>query len=116
MTTEQEIAILFNDILDKYFEKIKSVAHEGNSQQYDEVTQLLNEGVKKQIAASVYTLINIFDEYIKPEGAHIQNALEMIPLFAVFGMWIGAQIGVTQAEYYKIVDYYLQRYDLLEKD
>ena len=115
MTTEQEIATLFNEILNKHFEKIKSVAHENNSQQNEEITELLNDEIKKQIAASIYTLVNIFDEYINPEQAHIQNALEMIPLFAVFGMWIGAQLGVTQDEYYKIVDYYLERYDLLEK-
>ena len=115
MTTEKELAILFNQILDKYFEKIKAVAHEDNSQKDDDVSELLNDEVKKQIAASVYTLVNIFDEYIKPDGAHIQNGLEMIPLFGVFGLWIGAQLCVSQAEYYKIVDYYLERYDLLEK-
>ena len=116
MTTEKEIAILFDEILQKHFDRIQSVAHEKNSQQNDEVTELLNEGIKKQIAASIYTLLNLFDEYIKPENAHIQNALELIPLFAVYGMWIGAQLGVTQEEYYKIVDYYLERYDLLEKE
>ena len=116
MTTEQEIANLFNDILDKYFEQIKTVAHEDNSQKDDEHTQLLNEGIKKQIEISLLVLVNLHQEYIEPKGAHIQNALELIPLFATFGLWIGAQLGVTQAEYYKIVDYYLERYDLLEKE
>jgi len=116
MTTEEEIAILFDDILDKYFKELKKVAHENNSQETAAHTERLNDGIRKQIGLSLSILIKLYEEYISPENAHIQNALEFIPLFAVFGMWAGAQLGVTQAEYYKIVDYYLERFDLLEKD
>lgn len=115
MTTEQEIATLFNEILEKYFEELKKVAHEKNSQTTDDPQELLNEGVKKHIGISISILVKLYEEYISVKGAHIQNALELIPLFGAFGMWIGAQLGVTQAEYYKIVDYYLERFDLLEK-
>lgn len=116
MTTEKEIAILFNDILEKYFEEIKKVAHEENSQSNAQHHELLNDGLKKHIGLSLSILIKLYEEYISPSDAHIQNALELIPLFGAFGMWIGAQLGVTQVEYYKIVDYYLERFDLLEKD
>lgn len=116
MTTEKEIAILFDDILEKYFNEIKKVAHEENSQADTQHHELLNEGLKKHIGLSLSILVKLYDEYISPGDAHVQNALELIPLFGAFGMWIGAQLGVTQAEYYKIVDYYLERFDLLEKD
>ena len=116
MTTEEEIAILFNNILEKYFNEIKKVAHEENSQSDAEVHELLNDGLKKHIGISLSVLIKLYDDYISPSDAHVQNALELIPLFGAFGMWIGAQLGVTQVEYYKIVDYYLERFDLLEKD
>lgn len=116
MTTEKEIANLFDDILKKYFDEIKKVAHEDNSQQSDDMYELLNDGIKKHIGISLSILIRLYEEYISPSDAHVQNALELIPLFAAFGMWIGAQLGVTQVEYYKIVDYYLERFDLLEKE
>ena len=116
MTTEQEIAIFFDDILEKYFNEIKKVAHEENSQANAELSELLNDGVKKHIGISLSVLVKMYEEYISPNNAHVQNALELIPLFGAFGMWIGAQLGVTHAEYYKIVDYYLERFDLLEKD
>lgn len=116
MTTEKEIADLFNNILDEYFEQIKTVAHEENSQQHQEPNELLDEGVKRHIDLCLSILVKLYQEYIKPPGAHIENALELIPLFCTFGLWIGASLGVSQEEYYKIVDYYLIRYDLLEND
>lgn len=116
MTTEKEIANLFNKILNKHIQEIQKVAHEQNNQSNDPHTELLKPGVKKHIEISLMILIQMYQEYIEPNNAHIQNALELIPLFGVFGMWIGAQLGVTQNEYYKIVDYYLERYDLLEKE
>ena len=116
MTSEKEIAILFDKILNKYFEELKKVAHEENSQIDSQHTELLNDGIKKHIGVSISILVKLYEEYITPKEAHVQNALELIPLFGAFGMWIGAQLGVTQTEYYKIVDYYLERFDLLEKD
>ena len=115
MTTEKELAYLFDEILEKHFEEIKKVAHEDNSQANDEHATRLNDGVKKHIEISLMVLVKMYQEFIEPPNAHVQNALEFIPLFGAFGQWIGAQLGVTQAEYYTIVDYYLQRYDLLEK-
>ena len=116
MTTEKEIANLFNDILDKYFKEIEKVAHDENSQETSEPNELLNDGIRKQIGLSISILVKLYDEFISPETAHVQNALELIPLFGAFGLWAGASLGVTQAEYYKIVDYYLERFDLLERD
>lgn len=115
MTTEKELAYLFDEILEKHFEEIKKVAHEDNSQSNDEHIAVLNDGIKKHIEISLMILIKMYQEFIEPSNAHVQNALEFIPLFGVFGQWIGAQLGVTQTEYYAIVDYYLKRYDLLEK-
>lgn len=116
MTTEKEIAILFDEILKKYFDELKKVAHEENSQTDTAHNELLNNGIKDHIGISISILVRLYEEYITPNEAHVQNALELIPLFGAFGMWIGAQLGVTQAEYYKIVDYYLEKFDLLEKD
>lgn len=116
MTTEKEIANLFDEILEKYFNEIKKVAHEDNNQTNSEHHEMLNDGIRKQIGLSVSILVKLYEEFISPETAHVQNALELIPLFGAFGLWAGASLGVTQAEYYKIVDYYLERFDLLEKD
>lgn len=116
MTTEQEIANLFDEILSEYIGSIETVVHEKNNQQYAEPTELLNDEIKNLIDLCLSILIRLYGEYIKPEGAHIQNALELIPLFGVFGMWIGAQIGVSQDTYNAIVDYYLVKMDLVEKD
>lgn len=116
MTTEKEISNLFENILKNYFEEIKKVAHEDNNQTTAENYELLNNGIKKQIELSLYDLVKLYEEYIIPENAHVQNALELIPLFGAFGMWIGASLGVTQNEYYKIVDYYLEKFDLIERD
>lgn len=116
MTTEEDIANLFDNILEKYFEEIKKVAHDENSQETAQHHELLNSGIKKQIGLSVSILVKMYEDFIYPNEAHVQNALEYIPLLGAFGMWIGASLGVSQAEYYKIVDYYLERFDLLEKD
>lgn len=115
MTTEKDVAVLFDEILANYFEEIASVAHDGNSQEKSEHQELLNEGIKKQTDICLSILVKLYSEYIKPENAHVQNALEFIPIFGVFGLWIGAQLGVSQNEYYKIVDYYLERFNLIEK-
>ena len=114
MTTEKEIAQLFNEILDQYIKEIEAVAHEENSQATNPPTELLNDGIKELIDLCLSILTKLYGEYIKPEGAHIQNALELIPLFSVFGMWIGAQLGVSRNEYDLIVDYYLERMNLME--
>lgn len=116
MTTEQEIAELFNDILKGYIEEIEKVAHEGNSQQNINTSELLNDGIKKHIDISLSILIKLYSEYIKPPNASINNALEFIPLLGVFGLWIGAQLGVSQETYNAIVDYYINKLDLVEKD
>lgn len=116
MTTEKEIANLFNNILEEYFNQIKTVAHEDNGQFTAKPEELLNDNIKKHIDISLSILVKLYGDFIKPENAHIENALEFIPLFGTFGLWIGAQLGVSQAEYYKIVDYYLQRFDLIEED
>lgn len=116
MTTEKEIAQLFDNILEQYINDIKTVAHEENNQQNDPPTELLNDGIKEQIDLSLSILIKLYGEYIKPERAHIQNALELIPLFGVFGMWVGAQLGVSREEYHLIVDYYLQKLNLMEEE
>lgn len=115
MTTEKEIAQLFSEILDQYIKQVETVAHEENSQENDLPTELLNDGIKEQIDLCLSILVKLYGEYVKPEGAHIQNALELIPLFGVFGMWIGAQLGVSGEEYNLMVDYYLKKLDLMEE-
>ena len=115
MTTEQEISELFTDILNKYIEEVGKVAHEDNSQIHDTPNEKLNDGIKKQTDICLSILVRLYGEYIKPEGAHISNLLEFIPLFGVFGMWIGAQIGVSQDTYNAIVDHYLEKLELVEK-
>lgn len=100
---------------EEFLKKIETVAHEENSQEKDPPNEKLNEGIKRHCDISLSILVKLYSEYIKKDTATIQEALEYIPLFAVFGQWIGAQLGVSQEEYNKIVDYYLYKYDLMEK-
>ena len=67
MTTEQEIANLFNEILSEYIGNIETVVHEKNNQQYAEPTELLNDEIKNLIDLCLSILIRLYGEYIKPE-------------------------------------------------
>lgn len=105
-----------DDFIEKYTKEIKKIAHDENSQENDEPQDLLNEGVKQHIDVSLSILVRLYGEYIKPDTATIKDALEFIPLFAAYGQWIGAQLGVTQETYNAIVDYYLDKFNLLERE
>ena len=115
MTIEDDLIKIFDDVIERYTKQMDTVAHEDNSQAHDDPSNLLNDGIKKHFDMALSILIKLYGEFIKKDDATVQDALELIPLFGVYGMWIGAQLGVSQQTYNVIVDYYLQRLDLVEK-
>lgn len=113
MATKEEVDNAFDAIIDRQIKAMKKVATEDNIQDDMDTETLLLDIVKQQIKMSLDNLYTLYDKFIDDEECTLKTALEFVPLFTVNGLINGAQLGVRQDEYYMIVDYYLQMYDLL---
>lgn len=114
MTDRKEVDKAFEAIVDRQMDAMKKVMTEDNIQSDKDVETFLLDIVKNQIKMSLDNLYTLYDKFIDDEKCSLKTALEFIPLFTVNGLINGAQLGVTQEEYYLIVDYYLQAYDLID--
>lgn len=114
MTDRKEVDKAFEAIVDRQMDAMKKVMTEDNIQSDKDVETFLLDIVKNQIKMSLDNLYTLYDKFIDDEECSLKTALEFIPLFTVNGLINGAQLGVTQEEYYLIVDYYLQAYDLID--
>lgn len=109
-----EIVALINNIVEMKIAELVELAKD-KDQSLDEVYEELMVAIKKQFKMTLDNLYTLYESYIEPEESTIAVALQYIPLFAVYGLWIGAQMGVAQDEYYAIVDRYLKDYNLIEE-
>lgn len=110
---EKTIAII-NSIVERQLNVLKEIAEDGD-QAFDDVYSELIAGIKKQFKKSLDNLTILYEDFIDQDGCNLAVALQYVPLFVVYGLWLGAQLGVSQEEFYGIVDHYLKKYDLLEE-
>lgn len=115
MPTQEEIDKVFHAILERQINVVKEVVVEDDIQDDEDVETLLLQTIKDQIKMSLDNLTSLYNDFIAPEDCTLKTALEFVPLFTVNGLINGAQLGIKQEEYYLIVDYYLQKYDLIAK-
>lgn len=111
---DDEIVAIINNIVERQIESLKEIAKD-NDQALDDVYDQLMVEIKKQFKMTLDNLTELYESYIEPEDCTIAVVLQYIPLFAVYGLWFGAQVGVAQDEFYAIVDRYLQNYNLVEE-
>ena len=109
MTTGKEVHATIDSIITRQIEALEELKAEEKIQEDADIEELLLDNIKKQFKLSLENLKKLFDK------CTLQQALEFVPLFTVYGLINGAQLGIAQDEYYLIVDYYLEKYNLFEK-
>ena len=110
---DKQFVNMVNRIIDDRLQFIEDNVEEEHLLNGD-VEETLTSGVKERIRRSLEDLWSLFDEYIDQEDCTVSKTLEFFPWFIVYGLMIGAQLGVSQDEAYMIVDYYLVRNDLIK--
>lgn len=116
MTTNKQVHETIDKIIERQIEALEELKNEEKIQEDADIQQLLLDNIKQQFKMSLDNLSKLFDEFIDQENCTLQQALEFVPLFTVYGLINGAQLGIAQDEYYLIVDYYLEKYNLFEKE
>lgn len=116
MTTDEQILTLINKISKRKIDELEKIMTEENRQLDKDPHTLLTNEIKGIIKLSLEHLNQLYDEFIEPENCTLGAALQYIPILTVYGTSIAAQLGVTQKEYYTIVDYYLEKWDRYEKE
>lgn len=114
MTDDQFIGVI-NSIVARQLQALQAKAEEEGDQAFDDLEERLMDAIKEELRKSLENLWTLFDEYIDTENCTLGTALEFIPWFSVYGLWLGAQLGVAQDEYYAIVDYHLKKSNLIEE-
>ena len=115
MVNEKEVVNLINSIVARQLKALEEVANEKNIQIGDPEDFLLQE-IKKQFGISIKNLHSLYNDFIDTDECTLGVALQYIPLFTVYGLINAAQLGVTQEEYYKVVEYYItEKFDLVDK-
>ena len=115
MVKEEEVIELINGIVKRQLKALEEVANEKNIQIGDPENFLLQE-IKKQFGMSITNLQSLYDDFINTDDCTLGVALQYIPLFTVYGLINAAQLGVSQEEYYTIVEYYINdKFDLVDK-
>ena len=115
MINEKEVVDLINNIVVRQLKALEEVANEKNIQIGDPEDFLLQE-IKKQFGMSIQNLQSLYNDFIDTDECTLGVALQYIPLFTVYGLINAAQLGVTQEEYYKVVEYYItEKFDLVDK-
>lgn len=111
---DKQFVNMVNHIINDRLQSIKDNIEEEELIDED-VEEVLTLEVKKRIERSLQDLWTLFEEYIDQEDCTIGKTLEYFPWFIVYGLMIGAQLGVSQDEAYMIVDYYLVKNDLIKE-
>ena len=115
MIEENEVHQTIEQIIERQINALGELKEEGKLEEDADVEEILVKNIQQQIDMSLSNLKTLFDDFVNKDDCTLSQALEFIPLLTVYGLINGAQLGVTQEEYYLIVDYYLERYDLLAK-
>lgn len=115
MTTGKEVHDTIDRIIERQIDAIEELQNEDKVPDNADIEQLLVDNIKRQFKMSLDNLSKLFDEFIDKEDCTLKQALEFVPLFTVYGLINGAQLGIAQDEYYLIVDYYLEKYNLFEE-
>ena len=111
---DDEIIAIINSIVAQQLESLKVIAKEKDQSTDDVYAKVIVE-IKNQIKMSLDNLYKLYELYIQNDECNLATVLEYIPFFVVYGLWFGAQLGVSQEEFYAIVDQYLKNFNLLEE-
>lgn len=111
MVNEEQFVALMKHLSERQKEAIEAIAEDEN-QSSDEVYEKLMDSIKRQTEKSLTNLMTLYKEYINQEDCTISTFLEYVPWIAINGAWLASLVGVTLDEYYVIVDYFLNEYNL----
>lgn len=116
MISDEQVLEMINDIVQRQLIALQEVANQENIQLDENPKQLLLKEIQKQFKMTLDNLQKLYDEFINKESCTLGAALQYVPLFTVYGLTNAAQLGVTQEEYYLIVDYYLEKWNMFEEE
>lgn len=111
LNDDQFVGVM-NTIIERQLRALKDMA--GEDQSFDDVQEKLTTVSKKEVRRTLENLWTLYDEYLDTDECTIATLLEYIPWMIVYGLMLGAQVGVTQDEAYMMVDYYLVRNNLVK--
>jgi len=111
LNDDQFVGVM-NTIIERQLRALKDMA--GEDQSFDDVQEKLTTVTKKEVRRTLENLWTLYDEYLDTDECTIATLLEYIPWMIVYGLMLGAQVGVTQDEAYMMVDYYLVRNNLVK--
>ena len=107
MIEENEVHQTIEQIIERQINALGELKEEGKLEEDADVEEILVKNIQQQIDMSLSNLKTLFDDFVNKDDCTLSQALEFIPLLTVYGLINGAQLGVTQEEYYLIVDYYI---------
>ena len=116
MISDEQVLEMINRIVKRQLTALEEVANEENIQLDEDPKQILLKEIQKQFKMTLDNLQKLYDEFIDTENCTLGAALQYVPLFTVYGLTNAAQLGVTQEEYYLIVDYYLDKWNMFEEN
>jgi len=115
MISEEQFTELIRNISERQNEAINAIA-EDEDQTTDDVYEKLMESIKRQTRKSLTNLMTLYEEYIDQEECTIATFLEFVPWIAINGAWLASLVGVSLDEYYVVVDYFLNEYNLQKEE
>lgn len=108
MTSKEQVDETLENLAKRQVEAAKAISPDD-----DNIEEVLLNTIKEQIRISLDNLNTLYDEFVNKEDCTLTTILEFIPLMSVNALINAAQLGVSQEEYYLIVDYYLEKYELI---
>lgn len=116
MISDEQVLEMINNIVQRQLIALEEVATKENIQLDENPKELLLREIQKQFKMTLDNLQKLYDEFIDTENCTLGAALQYVPLFTVYGLTNAAQLGVSQEEYYLIVDYYLEKWNMFEQE
>lgn len=116
MITDEQVLEMIDNIVQRQLVALEEVANQNNIQLDEDPKTILLKEIKNQFKMTLDNLQKLYDEFIDTETCTLGAALQYVPLFTVYGLTNAAQLGVSQEEYYLIVDYYLEKWNMFEEN
>lgn len=116
MITDEQVLEMIDNIVQRQLAALEEVANQNNIQLDEDPKTILLKEIKSQFKMTLDNLQKLYDEFIDTETCTLGAALQYVPLFTVYGLTNAAQLGVSQEEYYLIVDYYLEKWNMFEEN
>ena len=108
MTSKEQVDETLENLAQRQVEVAKAINPDD-----EDIEEVLLKNIKEQIRISLDNLNTLYKEFVDKDDCTLTTVLEFIPLMSVNALINAAQLGVSQEEYYLIVDYYLEKYELI---